>query len=174
MEINSIILCCSIMVIHQTWLLVNPKGIKLLWHFTFSYMPELQSWLGLVCTRRLTIRDSWSSCDANKEQALERNKTQQQHLECFAGVSLRGLLILINIPPGESINCSYLDGRFKDGWSHIANSILERVGRPRTVRVVAGVSRELNTSKDEIIIALPSKRQQGTNWSQRIGVFRTK
>ena len=84
--------------------------------------------------------------------ALERNKIRQQLLECFDGVSVHGLPTLTNIPPGESIDYPYLDGRFKDGLGHIANSVLERVGTPRTV-TVTGVSRELNASNAEVIIA---------------------
>ena len=86
------------------------------------------------------------------EGALERNKIRQQLLECFDGVSVHGLPTLTNIPPGESIDYPYLDGRFKDGLGHIATSVLERVGTPRTV-TVTGVSRELNASNAEVIIA---------------------
>ena len=67
-------------------------------------------------------------------------------------MSVHGLPTLTNIPPGESIDYPYLDGRFKDGLGHIASSVLERVGTPRTV-TVTGVSRELNASNAEVIIA---------------------
>ena len=86
------------------------------------------------------------------EGALERNKIRQQLRECFDGVSVHGLPTITNIPPGESIDYPYLDERFKNGLSLIANSVLERTGTPRIV-TVAGASRELNASNAEAIIA---------------------
>ena len=84
--------------------------------------------------------------------ALERNEIRQHLLQCFDGVSVHGLPVIENVPPEGSIDYPILDERFKNGLGQIVSSVIERVEVPRMV-TVTGVTRELNASNAEVLIA---------------------
>ena len=81
----------------------------------------------------------------------ERNKIRQKLTQCFNGVSVHGLPIL-NIEPGQDIDYDVLSPRFQEGLSKIATTIVEKSYKPRLV-TVGGVSRELNSTTAEVLIA---------------------
>ena len=85
------------------------------------------------------------------EDAKRRNEIRHKLETCFDGVTVHGLPYL-EIPPDTPIDYPILDNRFRDGLSKIANSIVERLPKPRIV-TVAGEARELNATNAESIIS---------------------
>ena len=85
------------------------------------------------------------------EDAKRRNEIRHKLETCFDGVTVHGLPYL-DVPPDTPIDYPILDNRFRDGLSKIANSIVERLQKPRIV-TVAGEARELNATNAESIIS---------------------
>ena len=83
--------------------------------------------------------------------AEERNEIRHKLIDCFNGVSVRGLPVL-NIESGQEIDYSVLDERFKGSLAAMANTILEKAPYPRTVSV-GGIALELNSTTAEVIIS---------------------
>ena len=83
--------------------------------------------------------------------AEERNEIRHKLLDCFDGISVRGLPVL-NIESGQEIDYSVLDQRFKSSLAAMANTIIEKAKYPRSVSV-GGVALELNSTTAEVIIS---------------------